>query len=56
LNRKYLPEAVIALRFAWLYVWLRKKDREMVDLEIQYLRLIKDNIADLRYSWGSENY
>lgn len=51
-SRKHLPEAVLALRLAWLSVWLAKKDTEMVDIEIRYLRLLYDNIGDLKYSWG----
>ena len=52
LSRQYLVEAVIALRFAWLSEWLRKGDREMVDLEIVYLKLLKENVGLLRDEWG----
>jgi homoserine kinase type II len=55
-SRRHLPEAVLALRFAWLSVWLSKKDSEMIDVEIHYLRLLYNNLADLEYSWGCENY
>jgi homoserine kinase type II len=48
---RFLPEAVIALRFAWLSEWLRKGDREMVELEIVYLKLLKGDIDLLRKAW-----
>jgi homoserine kinase type II len=53
-TRTHLPEAVIALRFAWLSDWLRKNDAAMIELEIVYLRLLMNNIDDLRYSWGCQ--
>lgn len=45
---EYLPEFILALRFAWLSEWLRKKDDEMIDLEIAYMKLIMDNLAKLK--------
>ncbi len=33
-------EFVVALRFAWLSEWLRKKDEEMIALELDYMRLL----------------
>jgi len=53
-SRQYLPEAVIALRFAWLSVWLRNGDQEMIAMETRYLRILYQNLADLKYSWGCE--
>ncbi len=53
-SRKHLPEAVLASRLIWLSVWLAEKDRQMIELEVRYLKLISENIADLRYSWGTE--
>jgi homoserine kinase type II len=51
-SRNHLPEAVIALRFAWLSDWLRRNDNAMIEMEIDYLRMLMNNIEDLRYSWG----
>lgn len=52
--RKRLPEAVIALRFAWLAIWLRNGDQEMIAMETRYLRILFQNLDDLKYSWGCE--
>jgi len=46
-----LPEFVIALRFAWLSEWLRKKDVEMVEMEMDYLHLLLDGRDGLRRAW-----
>ena len=46
-----LLEFVIALRFAWLSEWLRHNDREMIDLETTYLKLLLNNYANLRDAW-----
>jgi homoserine kinase type II len=45
------PEFVIALRFAWLAEWLRKKDAAMIDLEIIYLNILLDNLETLNDFW-----
>jgi len=45
---------ILAQRFPWLAEWLRKRDTEMVELEIAYLRLLKDNLPVLKESWGLE--
>lgn len=29
-----------ALRFAWLSEWLRRKDKEMIDMELDYMRIL----------------
>lgn len=34
---------LLALRFAWLSEWLRKKDSEMINLELEYMRIIYEN-------------
>lgn len=47
-----LPDFVLALRFAWLSDWLRKKDAEMVALETDYLHLLLDGRDRLRRAWG----
>jgi homoserine kinase type II len=47
-----LPEFVIALRFAWLSEWLRKKDVDMVEQETDYLHLLLDGRDGLRRAWA----
>jgi homoserine kinase type II len=49
---QYFVNLVIALRFAWLSEWLRKKDTEMIELEIDYLFLLLDNKDNLEKIWG----
>jgi homoserine kinase type II len=44
---KNLAEFIIALRFAWLAQWLRNKDLEMIELELVYMKILKDNQAVL---------
>jgi homoserine kinase type II len=46
-----LPEFVTALRFAWLSDWLRKNDRDMVEMETDYIRLLLDGRESLRRAW-----
>ena len=48
-----LPEFVVALRFAWLAEWLRKKDDEMVELECVFMELLTDHIDVLKNAWGA---
>jgi len=45
-------EFIIALRFAWLAEWLRKKDREMIELEVTYMNLLMGNMDTLKAAWG----
>lgn len=47
-----LIEFVIAIRFAWLAEWLRNCDKEMVNLELVYLKLLIDNADLLRETWS----
>ncbi|MCP4117568.1 MAG: phosphotransferase [Desulfobacteraceae bacterium] len=42
-----LAEFIIALRFAWLAEWLRNNDREMIELELVYMKILADNQATL---------
>jgi homoserine kinase type II len=37
---EYLIEYIITIRFAWLSEWFRKKDNEMIKLEIKYMNLL----------------
>lgn len=48
---KYLLEFVIALRFAWLSEWLRRKDTDMIRLELDYMRLLIDHQNMLQKAW-----
>lgn len=48
---RYFPEYLIALRFAWLSEWLRKKDVPMIEMEAAYLKLLIKNIDVLRKGW-----
>ncbi len=45
-------KTVLALRFAWLAEWLRKKDKEMTSLELDYMTLLLDSEKELNSSWG----
>lgn len=46
-----LPELVMAMRFAWMSEWLRKRDREMADLEIRFMRLMVNSLDTLAPAW-----
>ncbi|MCX5849389.1 MAG: phosphotransferase [Deltaproteobacteria bacterium] len=48
---KYMVEFIVALRFAWLSEWLRRKDSEMIYLEMDYMRLLIDNKNSLQKIW-----
>ncbi len=48
---QYFPEYILALRFAWLSEWLRKKDQEMLEMEAAFMDILIKNIKDLRYIW-----
>lgn len=45
-------EYLIALRFAWLSEWLRKKDTQMIEMEAAFLKLLIDNAEILKKGWG----
>jgi homoserine kinase type II len=51
LSWEYLAEWVVAIRFAWLSDWLRRRDREMVGLEVAYINLLVDNRRNLKNAW-----
>jgi homoserine kinase type II len=38
-----LTDLILALRFGWLSEWLRKKDQEMLELELVYMNLILEH-------------
>lgn len=48
---KYLVEFIIALRFAWLSEWLRREDKEMISLELDYMNLLIENKRSLQKVW-----
>ena len=48
---EHLPALVIAMRFAWVSEWLRKKDEEMLRLEFDYFDLLTEHLAGLRSAW-----
>jgi len=47
-----LPAFVAATRFAWLSDWLRRGDREMVETEAAYIRLLMNYRQDLADLWA----
>jgi homoserine kinase type II len=51
-NAPWLHPLLVAVRLAWLSEWLRKDDREMLDMELAYLRLLARNREGLERAWG----
>lgn len=51
MGRRFFPEYLLALRFAWLSEWLRQKDREMIEMEEAYMSILVDNMDLLRQGW-----
>ena len=49
---RWLPEFVLALRFAWLCEWLRKQDTQMLETEAAYMEILIRHMEDLRDIWG----
>ncbi len=49
---RWLPEFVLALRFAWLCEWLRKQDEQMLETEAVYMEILIRHMEDLRDIWG----
>ncbi len=49
---RHFSEFVIALRFAWLSEWLRKEDRQMIALELDYFDLLIRNHDRLVRAWS----
>lgn len=47
----FLPHLLLALRFAWMSEWLRRKDTEMQELELRYMRLLAHNLDGLGRLW-----
>lgn len=47
-----LPEMIITNRIFWLNEWIRKKDFEMIDLEIVFIEILIKNISNIKLSWN----
>lgn len=48
-----LPSLLLAQRWAWLSEWLRQNDREMLDLELDYMELLTANLDALSRAWNA---
>ncbi len=46
-----LPDFILAIRFAWLAEWLRRKDIEMIEMERTYMGLLLKNASNLKEIW-----
>jgi homoserine kinase type II len=49
---RLLPLFVLALRLGWLAEWLRKRDAELVAMELEYLDILLDAQARLARVWA----
>ncbi|WP_250645445.1 phosphotransferase enzyme family protein [Salidesulfovibrio onnuriiensis] len=49
----FLPHLLLGLRFAWMSEWLRRKDAEMQELELDYMTLLARNLESLGRMWRS---
>lgn len=49
----WLPQLLLGLRFAWMSEWLRRKDSEMQELEVDYMSLLARNLEGLGRMWRS---
>jgi homoserine kinase type II len=49
---RHFLEFTVAMRFAWLSEWLRKDDREMIGLELDYMELLIQNRDVLAREWS----
>lgn len=48
-----LPEFVLSIRFGWLSEWLRKKDKEMIRLETDFMNLLVNYNNDIKSHWDA---
>ena len=48
---EYVVDFILALRFAWLNEWIRKKDHVMVNLELTYMNVLIDNKSMILNDW-----
>ncbi|NJB66535.1 homoserine kinase type II [Desulfobaculum xiamenense] len=51
-NARWLHPLVLGLRMAWLSEWLRRRDGEMLEMELEYMRIIHEGRAQLEAAWG----
>ena len=49
---RFFPEYLLALRFAWLSEWVKKKDRQMIEMEEAYMGILVNNMDIIRQGWG----
>ncbi|MFO7988060.1 MAG: phosphotransferase [Desulfotignum sp.] len=49
---RFFPEYVLALRFAWLSEWLRKKDQEMINLEHAFMKILVDHMGEIKTAFN----
>jgi homoserine kinase type II len=52
ISLNYLLDCIIAIRFGWLSEWFRKKDPDMISLEIKYMNLLLKNKELFKKSWN----
>jgi len=45
---EYLPEMILATRFAWMDEWMKNRDRKMIRSELEYISAISENMRDIR--------
>ncbi len=50
---RLLPDMVIASRFGWLSEWLRKRDHEMLEMELDYFDILVHQRRALADLWGT---
>ena len=48
---KNLVPFIVAIRFAWLSEWLRRRDTEMIELETMYMKILTENVERLEEVW-----
>lgn len=49
---RLLPDMIMASRFGWISEWLRKRDVEMLEMELDYLDILLAERKRLRTLWG----
>lgn len=49
---KVFVPLMVAIRFGWLSEWFRKDDREMIELELTYMRLLLERRMYLEKIWS----
>lgn len=51
-NERWLHPLVFALRMAWLSEWLRRRDAEMLEMEVEYMRILAKFRPQIEKGWG----